>query len=261
MISRQFIFCLLAQIGTLAIAFPRSSSITWRPINLVSEVHLLKLRGGQQGQERGEEIEELNLIADRTKFSFTAPTAVLSFGKLYTDALVHSPVLTKSATAGFIFGLSDWMAQKLERGQDGKALPYNTKRTISATLVGFLYFGPAAHYWYEWIFRILPGTSFSSTMQKAALGQLLFGPSFTCIFFAAALMQSGSFSLGSWLQKIRQDLLGAWLAGVGYWPLVDLISFSIVPKQWIPLFVNFASLVWNIYLSLVANRERVKQRD
>jgi len=84
---------------------------------------------------------------------------------------------------------------------------------------------------------------------------VLFGPSFTCIFFATILMQSGDFSLKNWLQKIRADLPGAWLAGIGYWPIVDLLSYSVVPVKWIPLFVNGASFIWTIYLSLVANKK------
>jgi protein Mpv17 len=105
------------------------------------------------------------------------------------------------------------------------------------------------------IFQVLPGTSLVSTLQKAALGQLFFGPSFTCIFFATSLVQQGTFSLSSWGKKIRSDLPGAWAAGLGFWPLVDLVSYSTVPKNWIPLFVNACSLVWTIYLSTVANRQ------
>mmetsp|Transcript_3758 Transcript_3758/g.8084 ORF Transcript_3758/g.8084 Transcript_3758/m.8084 type:complete len:113 (+) Transcript_3758:41-379(+) len=84
---------------------------------------------------------------------------------------------------------------------------------------------------------------------------VLFGPSFTCIFFATILMQSGNFSLKTWGQKIRNDLPGAWLAGIGYWPIVDLLSYSIIPVKWIPLFINMASFIWTIYLSLVANKK------
>jgi len=67
-------------------------------------------------------------------------------------------------------------------------------------------------------------------------------------------MQAGKFSTSNWFNKIRQDLPGAWLAGIGYWPLVDLVSYGFIPVHYIPLFVNAASLLWTIYLSLLANR-------
>lgn len=184
-------------------------------------------------------------------------TIFASIGKSYSTSLEARPILTKSCTAGFIFGLSDYLAQTIEGSKDDKA-SLDWTRLVSTTLVGLLYFGPAAHYWYEWIFRLLPGIGLASTLYKAFWGQLLFGPSFTCIFFAASLLQSGDFSLKAWWNKIRNDLPGAWLAGVGYWPIVDLISYSVIPVKLIPLFVNMASLVWTVYLSLVANKGKGK---
>ena len=113
---------------------------------------------------------------------------------------------------------------------------------------------PAANAWYSMIFKILPSTSLLSTLQKAALGQIFFGPTFTIVFFGAGMIQSGTFTIKEWLLKIRNDLPGVWASGLGYWPLVDFISYKVVPVQWIPLFVNFCSFIWTIYLSLVANK-------
>jgi len=62
------------------------------------------------------------------------------------------------------------------------------------------------------------------------------------------MIQSGSFSLGAWVSKIRSDLPAVWASGLGFWPVVDFISYKVVPVQWIPLFVNFCSFVWNISL-------------
>ena len=183
------------------------------------------------------------------------PMGALSIiGTMYSSFLERRPILTKSATACVIFALSDCMAQRLEkRDKRATAGGKNTmvwSRILASAAVGFFYFGPAAHYWYDMFFRILPGTSLVSTIQKAALGQLFFGPTFTCIFFATGLMQSGQFSLPNWWRKVRSDLPGAWLAGAGFWPLVDLISFSLIQPQFIPLFVNLCSLVWTTYLVL-----------
>jgi protein Mpv17 len=187
----------------------------------------------------------------------TMAASLARVGSFYGNALESSPVLTKSITAGFIFALSDYLAQKFEASSAAtkeKKIRLNLTRIATSAAVGLLYFGPAAHVWYSWIFRILPGTSLFSIFQKAALGQMFFGPSFTCIFFATGLWQSGTLTLGNWMRKIKQDLPGAWLAGASFWPLIDLVSFSLVPQKFIPLFVNMASLVWTIYLSTIANR-------
>lgn len=192
-------------------------------------------------------------------------------GQSYSLALEARPILTKSVTAGVVFGISDYLAQMIERhgiggggvngsqkGSNGSDMPLDATRLFASALIGLLYFGPAAHYWYEWIFKLFPSTSLVSTMVKAFWGQMLFGPSFTCLFFASSLLQTGDFSLKKWWQKICSDLPGAWLAGTGFWPIVDLISYSVIPLKLIPLFINMASLLWTIYLSLVANRSSSK---
>jgi hypothetical protein len=172
----------------------------------------------------------------------------------YTFCLEQYPIRTKSITAGLIFAMSDLLAQGLSKSsRDDPAAAEDTivwSRVWSSAAVGFFYFGPAAHYWYSWIFRILPSTSLFSTLQKAVLGQLFFGPSFTCIFFAMSLIQTRTFTLKNWLHKIRNDLPSAWLAGAGFWPIVDLVSYSYVPPQFIPLFVNICSFFWTTYLVL-----------
>lgn len=189
-----------------------------------------------------------------------ATATVRAASAVYLQQLTRRPVLTKSLTAGVIFGLSDWCAQAIERGGSadavGERAPLVYSRLLTAFLVGLLFFGPAANAWYGMVFRVLPSTSLASTLQKAALGQIFFGPAFNCVFFGAGLVQSGDFSLGAWARKIRADLPRVWASGVGFWPVVDFISFKVVPVQWIPLFVNFCSFVWTIYLSLVANRAK-----
>eukprot|EP00585_Thalassiosira_rotula_P004782 CAMPEP_0196142624 /NCGR_PEP_ID=MMETSP0910-20130528/11936_1 /TAXON_ID=49265 /ORGANISM="Thalassiosira rotula, Strain GSO102" /LENGTH=381 /DNA_ID=CAMNT_0041403963 /DNA_START=44 /DNA_END=1189 /DNA_ORIENTATION=+ len=195
-----------------------------------------------------------------------APVSSLlrSAAAFYTKQLTSRPIMTKSLTAAIVFGLSDWCAQLIELGEseegadDDVASSESGKvvfsRILTSFLVGLLFFGPAANAWYSMIFQVLPSTSLVSTLQKAALGQIFFGPTFTCVFFGAGMIQSGSFSLGAWFTKVREDLPAVWASGLGYWPLVDFISYKVVPVQWIPLFVNFCSFVWTIYLSLVANR-------
>jgi hypothetical protein len=200
-----------------------------------------------------------------TKTAMLLPSSTsllfVNFGRMYVNQLVLHPILTKSITAGIIFGLSDLCAQSIENnGNDVDSSSSSNSTTIvsysrilTSLLVGLLFFGPGAHYWYSFIFTILPSTTLLSTIQKAILGQLIFGPLFTCIFFAAGLLQSSSFTFTSWIQKVIVDLPSVWVKGLSYWPIVDIISFMFVPVRWIPLFVNIASFIWTIYLSSVTN--------
>jgi protein Mpv17 len=238
------------------------------------DVH--KLDGTQPDEEPAASIEmtKQTLDVDESSIGESAPSTPSSLAAatvlapvssilqtaatFYTQQLSIRPILTKSATAAVIFGLSDWVAQLIERKGDTseKKEPIALSRIVSALLVGLLFFGPAANAWYEMIFKVLPSTSLLYTLQKAALGQIFFGPAFTCVFFGAGMIENGTFSIGGWVDKIKNDLPGVWASGLGFWPLVDFVSYKVVPVQWIPLFVNFCSFIWTIYLSSVANRSK-----
>ena len=97
------------------------------------------LRGG------GEEREAKGTKSASVMSVLTVP--VLSFAKFYGNSLAARPIATKSATAGFIFALSDYLAQKFEGAvESGK---FNWTRMWTSAAVGFIYFGPAAHFWYD----------------------------------------------------------------------------------------------------------------
>ena len=71
-------------------------------------------------------------------------SSLASFGAAYGASLQKRPIATKSITAGFIFALSDYLAQHWET-TDGEKKAINKTRMVVSALVGLLYFGPAAH--------------------------------------------------------------------------------------------------------------------
>merc|ERR1712224_564000 len=121
-------------------------------------------------------------------------------------------------------------------------------------LVGLVFFGPAAHYWFKAILRMLPGSDLLSLLAKTALGQVLFGPYITIIFFAAALWCQRELSWAALKRKTAADLLPTLIAGCGYWPIVDFLSFKYVSEAYMPLFPNSASFVWTVFLAFQAAR-------
>ena len=173
------------------------------------------------------------------------------------------PYKNQHHQAAVLFAISDQMAQALEirrarkKGGDTSTAPIlastNKIRSMWSGIVGFCYFGPASHFWYAWVFQTFPGKSMLSILKKAALGQFFFAPPLFCVFFAAALLQNGQFTFGTWAQKIRKDLVKGWIGGLGFWPIVNYINYGYIPPKYIPLFVNCMGLIFNIYVSLIAN--------
>ena len=92
------------------------------------------------------------------------------------------------------------------------------------------------------------------TLCKTVLGQTLFGPCFSVLFFTAMLCQQcGVGGLHQLLWKLGCDFLPTLPRGLIFWSTVDLLSYScVVPRlgeAWIPLFASAATFVWTIFLS------------
>jgi hypothetical protein len=112
---------------------------------------------------------------------FEVPGAVAALGAKYADSMAARPLLTKMGTSAAIFGASDASAQALER-----APALDRTRLAVTTAIGGFYFAPAAHVWYGAITKAIPANDLRAILTKALLGQLIFGPLVTCVFFASA---------------------------------------------------------------------------
>ena len=174
----------------------------------------------------------------------------------YAKALHTSPLLTKAASSGLVFGASDWCAQGLEALPGGGGTDW--PRLLTCALIGAL-FGPAAHFWYGLMQRSFPRQRARDTLCKTVLGQTIFGPCFNVFFFTATLCQQCG--VGGLLQlprKLGCDFLPTLPVGLGFWSTVDLLSYScVVPRlgeAWIPLFASAGNFVWTVYLSGVSAR-------
>ena len=65
----------------------------------------------------------------------------------------HPPLPNLQAiTAGVLAGVSDLLAQRLS----SRGTPANWRRTLSIALYGFLWAGPASHYWQQALERLFP---------------------------------------------------------------------------------------------------------
>jgi len=74
-----------------------------------------------------------------------------SFFRIYNAALIQRPMLAQSATAAFLFGAGDVIAQQAIERQ-GKN--HDIMRTARLTFYGGALFGPALTKWYQLLNRI-----------------------------------------------------------------------------------------------------------
>ncbi|EPS65622.1 hypothetical protein M569_09156, partial [Genlisea aurea] len=177
------------------------------------------------------------------------------FGLLvwYLSKLQNRPISTKSVTAALIYAAADATSQKLV-GEASEE--YNIARTLRVAGYGMLLLGPSLHYWYNFMSRIFPRCDLLSTFQKIALGQTIYGPAMTALFFSI----NGAFrgENGSEIAaRLKRDLLPTLINGAMYWPLCDFVTFKFIPVHLQPLVTNSFSFLWTIYLTYMASLEKV----
>lgn len=57
-------------------------------------------------------------------------------------------------------------------------------RTLRMAVYGMLILGPSQHYWFNFLSRILPKRDALTTLKKIFMGQAIYGPLTTTIFFS-----------------------------------------------------------------------------
>jgi len=193
--------------------------------------------------------------------------------------LQRHPLATKTLTSALLFGLGDFMSQKLEG-----ASTLDTARLARMTAWGAI-FTPFAHAWYGALDKMIPGSGMSVVAAKVAADQVRHAqlpclaclPAFTpphisltssprlcpppppqltwtvainCGFFwTTTFMETGSSSAG--IAKIQDKLWPTLKVNWVVWPVLQGISFSVIPLQYRILYINFCSLFWSAYLSNV----------
>ncbi|GFP92821.1 pxmp2/4 family protein 4 [Phtheirospermum japonicum] len=100
-----------------------------------------------------------------------------------------------------------------------------------------LIIGPSLHYWFSLVLRVYPKYDLLLTFKKMVLGQVVYGPIVTTIFFfvnASFTSESGSEVIG----RLKRDLIPTLASSDMYWPVCDFFhlqmrysfSFFLVPS-------------------------------
>ncbi|KAL0422514.1 UNVERIFIED_CONTAM: hypothetical protein Slati_3274300 [Sesamum latifolium] len=128
-----------------------------------------------------------------SRFSSRASSSPQKFGLVgwYLGMLKTRPISTKSITAALIYTAADVSSQTIV-GESSEQ--YDLIRTLRMAGYGMLILGPSVHYWYNFMSTVFPKRDLLSTLKKMALGQTLYGPTMTVIFFSvnAALQATGN---------------------------------------------------------------------
>ncbi|XP_017643543.1 uncharacterized protein LOC108484316 [Gossypium arboreum] len=192
-----------------------------------------------------------------SSFSSSSSSSMASFGKLgfvgwYLGMVKSWPVLTKSVTSSAIYVAADLSSQTISKSSSE---PYDLVRTSRMAGYGLLILGPSLHLWFNLMSKLFPKRDLISTLKKMAMGQLLYGPTMTVVFFSLNARLQGE-SGDEIISRLKRDLLPTMLNGIMYWPFCDFITFRFIPVHLQPLVSNSFSYLWTVYMTYMASLEK-----
>ncbi|KAF7113453.1 hypothetical protein RHSIM_RhsimUnG0125700 [Rhododendron simsii] len=175
----------------------------------------------------------------------------------YLGMVKSRPILTKSITGALIYTAADLSSQIIVQPSSES---YDAVRTLRMAGYGMLILGPSLHFWFNFMSKVLPKRDIMTTLKKIVMGQLLFGPAMTVIFFSvnAALQGENAAEITA---RLKRDLLPTMINGVLYWPICDFVTFKFIPVQLQPLVSNSFSYLWTVYMTYMASLEKANSNQ
>jgi hypothetical protein len=131
--------------------------------------------------------------------------------------------------------------------------PHDWARTARFALIGAGLHGPFFAAGLAWLDGLFPGAATPATVAKKVLtGQLTLFPIYTTLFLITLRALEGTplAELPARLDRERGQLGETIARGSVFWPLVNVVNFSVVPQGNARIFaMNTAGIFWNSYLS------------
>ncbi|XP_065872116.1 uncharacterized protein [Euphorbia lathyris] len=185
--------------------------------------------------------------------SSSSSSIAASFVGWYLGMIKSRPILTKSVTSSLIYSAADFSSQTIGRTDSE---PYDFLRTMRMAGYGMLVLGPSLHFWFNFVSKHFPKRDLITTFKKIIMGQTLYGPAMTVVFFSLNARLQGENS-DEIVARLKRDLVPTLINGVMYWPLCDFITFRFTPVHLQPLVSNSFSYLWTVYMTYMASKEKV----
>ncbi len=162
--------------------------------------------------------------------------------RIYNHLLEKHTIPTKMVTAGFLFGLGDFICQRAVEKKT--SANYTWKRTLNLTIVGSLIAAPMLHLWYchgigfclnNLIPRVIPAAAKMNSTQKLFtsifLDQTFFASLFITTFFISTnYLENGNLSSG--INTVKNNYVETILTNWMIWPFAQLINFKFIPLSY-----------------------------
>ncbi|TFK35307.1 hypothetical protein BDQ12DRAFT_655678 [Crucibulum laeve] len=164
--------------------------------------------------------------------------------RAYNALLLRRPLATQCATAAFLFGTGDVIAQQAveKRGKE-----HDFIRTARLTFYGGAMFGPAMTYWYAFLNKLKFASPTKALIYRVWLDQAILTPGAVAAFYTSMAVLEGK-PKEAW-PRIQNAYVPTLVRNWGVFIPTQIINFSLVPPHLRLVVVSIVSLFWNTYLS------------
>jgi protein Mpv17 len=173
----------------------------------------------------------------------------------YNQALLRSPYKVKMFTAGTTYFLADNICQRYIEKKSSQE--YSLDRSCRQSAVGAFFAAPSLHIWHS---SILPKIikpivgRFRGVLVAVFLNETLLASYFVCcLLFSFAALKKGDLKAG--VENVKEKFGSAIVTSMKFWTGISFINYGLIPVHMRPVFVSCWSVVWQSYLSYVANNK------
>ncbi|CAH0483081.1 unnamed protein product [Peronospora belbahrii] len=195
------------------------------------------------------------------------------FGQFYHYWLHKAPLTTKVLTAATLSGVGDRIAQRIEAIEAStttdlawepidkeESVSPSTARTLRMVVWGGLFTAPIMHTWFHIIDKAIPGSGKLVVAKKVVADMVIMAPIMTLGFYIVIKTMEGK-QLSDAVELATAKLQPTLAMNYKVWPAANVMVFTLVPFHYRTPFVNFVSLGWSTYLSIMANKTSKKMQN
>ncbi|XP_017786684.1 PREDICTED: mpv17-like protein 2 isoform X2 [Nicrophorus vespilloides] len=165
--------------------------------------------------------------------------------------------ITNTVTSGGLMAIGDLIQQEIEYRSHSLPERYDWARWTRLTIVGIA-MGPLHHYFYKYLDSYLPRRNLFSVAKKILMDQLVMSPICISLFFYGVGMMEGK-AFKECTKEINSKFVEVYMIDWSVWPPTQFINFYFLPVQYQVLYINFVTMLYNVFLSYMKHRETAEE--
>ncbi|XP_004931938.1 mpv17-like protein 2 [Bombyx mori] len=163
-------------------------------------------------------------------------------------------LLTNSITSGGFMAIGDLFQQEFEFQSKLLKERYDWARAVRMFIVGTV-LGPMHHYYYIYLDKVLPKNDVKTIFKKILYDETIVSPlTIVCFFYIMGTLEKKS--LEKCNEEITKKFKYVYLADCLFWPPVQYINFYYLPTQYRVVYVNLATMVFNVFMSYMKHYDQ-----